>query len=79
MATERTSREALRAAAKRLADCTTSSIEQEQAMLERLLSMQADLEAAARYRRLAESNPSLKRDYLKRADLCETIAKGKRA
>lgn len=41
------------------------------------ISAAADLEAAARYRALAGRNPSLRRDYLKRADLCEAIARVK--
>lgn len=41
------------------------------------VSAAADLEAAARYRTLAESNPSLKRDYLRRADLCDCIRRAK--
>ena len=39
----------------------------------------ADMEAAERYRQLAAADPSLRRDYLKRAELCEAIAKGEHA
>lgn len=39
----------------------------------------ADLEAAARYRALADRNPTLRRDYNKRAELAEAIGNAKLA
>jgi hypothetical protein len=42
-----------------------------------ILAGQADLDAASRYRCLADHSPSLARDYRRRADLAEQLGKQK--
>ena len=45
-----------------------------EAARERILAGRADREAAIRYRELAEKNPSLRVEYLKRAAAADAIA-----
>lgn len=46
-------------------------------IIEREIAAHADLEAAARYRDLADRNPSLRREYLRRASDAQRIGTGK--